>query len=86
MIRSEGPLGKFLGFPFQLTPGSLLWLQARPLPSGALSTLPINFLLPALKGALRKGNAKECSNYRTITFISHDSKCSKFSKPGFSNM
>ena len=34
----------------------------------------------------KKGNAKECSNYRTIALISHASKCSKFSKPGFSNM
>ena len=33
----------------------------------------------------KKGNAKECSNYRTIALISHASKCSKFSKPGFSN-
>ena len=34
----------------------------------------------------KKGNAKECSNYRTIALISHTSKkCSKFSKPGFSN-
>ena len=34
-----------------------------------------------------KGNAKECSNYRTITLISHTSKvkCSKFSKPGFNS-
>ena len=34
----------------------------------------------------KKGNAKECSNYCTIALISHASKCSKFSKPGFSNM
>ena len=27
-----------------------------------------------LKGALKKGNAKECSNYRTIALISHASK------------
>ena len=34
----------------------------------------------------KKGNPKECSNYRTIVLISHASKeCSKFSKPGFSN-
>ena len=34
----------------------------------------------------KKGNAKECSNYRTIALISHASKvCSKFSKPGFSS-
>ena len=33
----------------------------------------------------KKGNAKECSNYRTIALISQASKCSKFSKPGFSN-
>ena len=34
-----------------------------------------------------KGNAKECSNYRTIALISHASKVRlKFSKPGFSNM
>ena len=32
----------------------------------------------------KKGNAKECSNYCTIAFISHARKrCSKFSKPGF---
>ena len=35
----------------------------------------------------KKGSAKECSNYCTIALISHTSKwCSKFSKPGFSNM
>ena len=35
---------------------------------------------------LKKGNPKECSNYRTIVLILHTSKyCSKFSKPGFSN-
>ena len=34
----------------------------------------------------RKDNAKECSNYRTVALISHASKYSKFSKPGFSNM
>ena len=34
----------------------------------------------------KKGNDKECSNYCTIALISHTSrKCSKFSKPGFSN-
>ena len=34
----------------------------------------------------KKGNAKECSNYETITLILHCSKqFSKFSKPGFSN-
>ena len=33
-----------------------------------------------------KGNAKECSNYRTIALISHASTVMlKFSKPGFSN-
>jgi len=31
----------------------------------------------------KKGNAKECSNYHIIGLISHASKCSKFSKPGF---
>ena len=36
---------------------------------------------------LKKGNAKECSNYRTIDLISHASKIiSKFSNPGFNNM
>ena len=35
---------------------------------------------------LKKGNAKECSNYHTIALIAHASKCLKFSKPGFSNM
>ena len=35
----------------------------------------------------KRGNARECSNYRTIALISHASKVmSKFSKPGFSNM
>ena len=35
----------------------------------------------------KKGNAKECSNYRTIAFISHASKVmlKKFSKPGFNS-
>ena len=34
----------------------------------------------------KKGNAKECSNYRTIALISHASKVMlKFSKPGFSD-
>ena len=34
----------------------------------------------------KKGNAKECSNYRTIALISHTSKVIlKISKPGFSN-
>ena len=35
----------------------------------------------------KKGNAKECSNYHTIAFISHTSKVMiKILKPGFSNM
>ena len=35
---------------------------------------------------LKKGNAKECSNYHTITLISHASKVMlKIPKPGFSN-
>ena len=35
----------------------------------------------------KKGNAKECSNYRTTALISHASKViSKFSKPGCSNI
>ena len=34
----------------------------------------------------KKGNLKECLNYRTIALISHASKVMlKFSKPGFSN-
>ena len=34
----------------------------------------------------KKGNATECSNYRTIALISHASQVMlKFSKPGFSN-
>ena len=35
----------------------------------------------------KKGNAKECSNYHTIAFISHASKVMlNILKPGFSNM
>ena len=35
----------------------------------------------------RKGNAKECSNYRTIALISHAGKVMlKILQPGFSNM
>ena len=36
----------------------------------------------------KKGNAKECSNYRAIALISHASKVMLkiFSKPGFSNI
>ena len=35
----------------------------------------------------KKGNAKECSNDRTITLISHASKVMlKFFKPGFNSM
>ena len=35
----------------------------------------------------KKGNVKECPNYRTIALISHASKVMlKISKPGFSNM
>ena len=33
----------------------------------------------------KKGNAKECSNYYTISLISNNSKGSKFSKPGFNS-
>ena len=34
----------------------------------------------------KKGNAKECSNYHTIAFISHTGKVIlKFSKPGFNS-
>ena len=34
----------------------------------------------------KKGNAKECSNYHTIAFISHTGKVMlKFSKPGFNS-
>ena len=35
----------------------------------------------------KKGNAKECSNYRTIALTSHGSKLmlKKFSKPGFNS-
>ena len=34
----------------------------------------------------KKGNAKECSNYRTIALISHAGKIiSEFSKPGFNS-
>ena len=35
----------------------------------------------------KKGNAKECSDYHTVVFISHASKiCSKSFKLDFSNM
>ena len=34
----------------------------------------------------KKRNAKEGSNYCTIALISHASKCSNFSKPGFNSM
>ena len=35
----------------------------------------------------KKGNAKECSDYCTVAFISHISKrCSKFSKSSFNSM
>ena len=35
----------------------------------------------------KKGNAKECSNYRTIALISHTSKVIlKISKQGFNSM
>ena len=34
----------------------------------------------------KKGNAKECSNYHTITLISQASKGSKFSTWGFTSM
>ena len=35
----------------------------------------------------KKGNAKECSNYRTVALISHASKViSKVFKPGFNRM
>ena len=33
----------------------------------------------------KKGNAKERSNYYTISLISNNSKGSKFSKPGFNS-
>ena len=34
----------------------------------------------------KKGGSKECSNYRTIAFISHSSKVMlKFSNPGFNS-
>ena len=34
----------------------------------------------------KRGNAKDCSNYRTIALISHASKVMlKILKPGFSN-
>ena len=35
----------------------------------------------------KKGNAKDCTNYRTIVLLSHASKIMlKFSKPGFNSM
>ena len=34
----------------------------------------------------KKGNAKDCSNYRTTALFSQTSKCTKFSKPGFNGM
>ena len=33
----------------------------------------------------KKGNAKECSNYRTIVLIKLVKECSKFSKPVFNS-
>ena len=34
----------------------------------------------------KKGNTKEYWNYHTIALISHASKCSNFSKPGFNSL
>ena len=49
-------------------------------PSAATGLEKVSFhLIP------KNGNAKECSNYCTIALISHASKCSKFSKPGFNS-
>ena len=43
--------------------------------------------IPVFIPVPNKGNAKECSNYRTIAFISHTSKVMlKFSKPGFNSV
>ena len=48
---------------------------------------PQNWKMSVFIPIPKKGNAKEYSNYHTISLISHTSKlCSKFSKPGFSNM
>ena len=42
---------------------------------------PVFILIP------KKGNAKECSDYRTVAVLSHAGKVIlKFSQPGFSNM
>ena len=55
-----------------------------------LHSMPANLENSAVATGLEKvsfhSNPKECSNYHTIALISHTSKCSKFSKPGFSNM
>ena len=53
--------------------------------------MPANLENSAVATGLEKvsfhSKAKECSNYRTVTLISHASKVmQKFSKPGSSNM
>ena len=47
---------------------------------------PWDWKRPSFIPIPKKGNAKECSNYHTITFISHTSKVLlKIFQPGFSN-
>ena len=54
---------------------------------GPISWSNFNWYWSVFIPIAKKGNAKECSNYRTIALISHASKVIlKFSKPGFSNM
>ena len=51
---------------------------------------PQDWKRPVFIPILKKGNAKECSNYHTIALISHNgdvmSGSSKFSKPGFNTV
>ena len=52
-----------------------------------LQQLPQNWKRSLFIPIPKKGNAKECSNYRTLALISHASKVMlKIPKPGFSHM
>ena len=83
------------GFPvyhqlLELTQTNVHWVSdAIQPPHPLLSPSPPNFKLSQLLDFIpipKKGNAKECSNYHTIAFISHASKVMlKFSKPGFNS-